>query len=147
MTTVKKGHIFTNAKEVYSMKTLMCWVDINVGCSFTFSFTSLVQGHVAVLKLSIRSHSRHDMVVLRASFACFEVAALNLLHGEGIAFSCIFSHSSHCLNGWLVTQKSRVSAVEMSRLWLERGVNQPLAMCHCHMAFSTIFSHFSPFLA
>ena len=86
--------------------------DINFGCSFTFSFTSHVQRHVAALKLSIRSRSRQhfqyyqfvlsDMVALRATFACFVVAALNqllaLCYCRNMAFSFIFSHSSHYLN-------------------------------------------------
>ena len=40
------------------------------------------------------------------------------------------------------------SELEMSQLSLELGVNQRLTLCHCQdMAFSSIFSHFSQFLA
>ena len=76
--------------------------DINFGCSFTFSFTSHAQRHVAALKLSIRSRSRQHfpyyqfalsgMVGLCATFTCFAVTgaqqafAILLLQKHGIFF-------------------------------------------------------------
>ena len=111
-----------------------------------------------IFKMILKSRVSPFQSSLEMSRLCLEWGVNPLLamcHCQDMAFSTIFSHISQFLakmadSRWYWSPECSLfqSSIEMSRLWLEWGVNQRLALCHCQdMAFSSIFSHFSQFLA